>query len=152
MTLAATMATRDVAMTISSGDMPILMHGPTFMGNPLACAVASASLDILTNSGSGATYPQGWSANVKRIEHGLKALFEIMDHAAIADVRVLGAIGVVEMKAPVDVAALQKRFVEKGVWVRPFAHLIYIMPPYIISDDQLKKICSAIIETIDELY
>jgi len=152
MTLAATLATRDVAMTISNGENPILMHGPTFMGNPLACSVASASLDILTETGAGATYPDGWSKRVEFIENGLQALSEIAPHKAVENVRVLGGIGVIEMTKPVDVAKLQETFVKKGVWVRPFGKLIYVMPPYIITKDQLSLLCRAIVETIECHY
>lgn len=152
MTLAATLTTTEVAMIISNGETPVLMHGPTFMGNPLACAVASASLDILTETGSEATYPDGWQMRVKRIEQGLQALSEIASHKAVADVRILGGIGVVEMKEPVDVATLQSKFVQKGVWIRPFGHLIYVMPPYVITDDQIHTLCRSILETINEVY
>lgn len=152
MTLAATLTTHKVAMTISNGETPVLMHGPTFMGNPLACAVACASLDILTNTGEGSTYPEGWQARVKSLEQGLTALYEVKPHKAVADVRILGGIGVIEMKQPVDVAKVQKSLVQKGVWVRPFGHLIYVMPPYIISKNQLGKLCRSMIETINEIY
>ena len=152
MTLAATLTTRNVAMTISNGDTPVLMHGPTFMGNPLACAVASASLDVLTETGAGATYPDGWQAAVKRLETGLSSLLALATHTAVEDVRVLGGIGVVEMKEAVDVAKVQQHLVNKGVWVRPFGKLIYVMPPYIVSVAQLDLLCAAIIETVRELY
>lgn len=152
MTLAATLTTRKVAMTISNGDTPVLMHGPTFMGNPLACKVASASLDVLTDSGEGATYQNGWQTRVKSLEQGLACLSEISHHKVVEDVRILGGIGVIEMKQPVDVAAVQKCLVQKGVWVRPFGHLIYIMPPYIITKTQLNHLCQSIMETINELY
>ncbi len=148
MTLAATMTTRHVAMTISEGAVPELMHGPTFMGNPLACAVASASLDLLTQTGQGALYPQGWQSNIARIERGLQALKPLADHAGVKDVRVLGAIGVVEMNVPVNVAAIQEAFVKAGVWVRPFGRLIYVMPPYIISDKELEVLCGAIVSVV----
>ena len=128
------------------------MHGPTFMGNPLACAVASASLDILTGTGEGATYSEGWHAAVQRLARGLSSLTNIAPHAAVEDVRVLGGIGVIEMKEAVNVAKLQEHLVAKGVWVRPFGKLIYVMPPYIISDAQLRQLCTAIIETIHALY
>ena len=147
MTLAATLTTRHVAMTISEGQVPVLMHGPTFMGNPLACAAACASLDLLT---SDEIYPDGWAANVARIEQGLKALDVLQDHAAVKDVRRLGAIGVVEMKAPVDVGRLQAAFVDAGVWVRPFGKLIYIMPSYVITDGELERLCQAIIGVVKD--
>ncbi|PCI83437.1 MAG: adenosylmethionine--8-amino-7-oxononanoate transaminase [Hyphomicrobiales bacterium] len=153
MTLAATITTKNVAMTISGGATPILMHGPTFMANPLACAVASASLDLLmqkADTKSGHEFI--WQSNVARLETGLQQLHDIEAHKAVADVRVLGGIGVVEMREPVNVGKLQASLVAKGVWVRPFGKLIYVMPPYIMSEDELKTLCNAIIDTINELY
>ena len=148
MTLAAAMTTANVAMTISNGDVPQLMHGPTFMANPLACAVACTSLDLLTATGAGALYRNGWAAEITRIERGLQTLKTLQGHEAVADVRVLGAIGVVEMQQVVNVGALQAQFVKAGVWVRPFGKLIYIMPPYIISDADLKQLCTAIVDVV----
>lgn len=147
MTLAAAITTRHVAMTISEGEVPVLMHGPTFMGNPLACAAACASLDVLSGRDDN-TYPNGWQAEVKRLEQGMQALKDISDHPSVLDVRVLGGIGVVEMKDPVNVAVLQAKFVDAGIWVRPFGKLIYIMPPYITTDDQLAELTNGIIHTI----
>jgi len=151
MTLAATLTTSHVAMTISNGDVPELMHGPTFMGNPLACAVACASLDLLTATGQGTLYPDGWQSNIRRIERGLQALEVLKSHPHVADVRRLGAIGVVEMKAPVAMAQIQMAFVNASVWVRPFGKLVYVMPPYIISDAELERLCDAMITVLNDV-
>ncbi len=151
MTLAATLASSKVAEGISSGSVPMLMHGPTFMANPLACAAACASIDVLLESGTDATYPNGWQAAVMQIEQSLHQLKAIKDHPSVADVRILGAIGVVEMKEVVDVAKVQASLVDQGVWIRPFGHLIYVMPPYILTLDEQTKLCDSIIHTIESL-
>ncbi len=131
-TLGATLATADVATGVG-----LLMHGPTFMANPLACRVAIESVRLLLES--------DWESTITRIETGLRSgLKSLSELAKVKAVRVLGAIGVVEMTEPVDVAAVQKFLVDRGVWVRPFRNLIYVMPPYVISDAQLETLTGAI--------
>lgn len=137
MTMAATLCTEDVAVGVCQGEPGVFMHGPTFMGNPLSCAVADASLSIIMQD--------NWQNQVARIERQLKAeLKKCQDLPSVEDVRVLGAIGVVEMKHPVDVASIQRKFVQSGVWIRPFGKLIYVMPPYIIKADELTRLTDAI--------
>ena len=136
MTLAATLCTKKISDGICQGEAGVFMHGPTFMANPLACAVASASIDLLVNS--------PWQARVKNIETRLReGLAACKALPQVADVRVLGAIGVVEMREAVDVPAVQNMLVEQGVWLRPFGKLIYTMPPYVICDSDLDQLTRA---------
>lgn len=139
MTLAATLCTDRVAEGICRGEAGVLMHGPTFMANPLACAVSIASINLLVES--------EWQASVARIEEQLKQGLEpCKTEPAVADVRVLGAIGVVEFKQPVDMERFQNECIARGVWVRPFGKLVYVMPPYIITDEQLQQLTRTIKE------
>lgn len=138
MSFAATLATGDVASVVSSKPPYAFMHGPTYMGNPLACAVANASLALMDD-------PE-LAARIANIELRLRELLApTVGLRGVADVRVLGAIGVVEMREAVDVGSFQERCVSSGVWIRPFGHLIYIMPPYIIDDAQLEKLCTEMV-------
>lgn len=137
LTLAATLCTSRVAEGISSGDVPVLAHGPTFMGNPLASAVACASVDLLLG--------QDWELEVKRIGAGLRrGLAEAAGVPGVRDVRVLGAIGVVQLDHEVDMAAATRAAVREGVWLRPFRDLVYTMPPYVTGDDDVARICRAV--------
>ncbi|WPL18017.1 Adenosylmethionine-8-amino-7-oxononanoate aminotransferase [Thiorhodovibrio winogradskyi] len=144
LTSAATLTTEAVAETISAGDPGVFMHGPTFMGNPLACAIANASIDLLLEDGRESKGEGGWQANIGRIESRLRTgLTPCRDLPGVAEVRVLGAIGVVEMREPVAMRAIQRRFVDQGVWVRPFGRLVYLMPPFVIQDAELDCLCAA---------
>ena len=146
LSLAATLCTPEVAAGISRGELPVLAHGPTFMGNPLACALANASLDLLLGGGPEPAYPAGWQAEVHRIEAGLASgLAPASDLPGVADVRVLGAIGVAQLDHEVDVAAATRAAVACGVWLRPFRDLIYTMPPYVTCDADLALICEAVL-------
>jgi len=137
LSLAATLCTEDIATTISNGEANCFMHGPTFMGNPLACAVANASIDLLLKS--------DWQGKTLAIEQQLQIeLLPLATNSRVKDTRVLGSIGVVETNQEVNVANIQKQFVELGVWIRPFGKLIYFMPPLIIQAKELSKLISAI--------
>jgi adenosylmethionine-8-amino-7-oxononanoate aminotransferase len=138
LTMAAALCTPRVAEAISAGEVPVLAHGPTFMGNPLAAAVANASIDLLLE--------QDWVGEVRRVEAGLRAgLAPAAGLPGVADVRVLGAIGVVQLDHEVDVAAASRAAIERGVWLRPFRDLVYTMPPYVTGDDDLAAIGDAVV-------
>jgi adenosylmethionine-8-amino-7-oxononanoate aminotransferase len=143
MTLAATLTTSEISRTISSHSPGVFMHGPTFMANPLACAVAGASIDLLLET--------DWQANVQRIEAGLKqGLAPCADLSTVKEVRVLGAIGVVEMQQPVDMKTIQPAFVEAGIWVRPFGRLVYLMPSYVMQDEDLAALCAGLCRVVQQ--
>lgn len=142
--LAATLCSDAIAQGISDSPARVFMHGPTFMANPLACSAACASLDLI-NQGH-------WQQQVRSIEQHLSAtLFSAQNFAAVKDVRVLGAVGVIEMKQNVNVAALQEQFVDLGVWIRPFGSLIYIMPPFIISPEELTQLTDAMLSVASRI-
>lgn len=142
MTLAATLATKHVANTVCGGEAGCFMHGPTFMGNPLACAVASASLDLLAQG--------SWQTQTATIETLFSELLpQLTRHQCVKAVRWLGAIGVVETNRPVNIEKIQAYFVEQGVWIRPFGRLIYLMPPYISTPSQINQLIEAIDSALD---
>ncbi len=142
-TLAATLCTSEIAETISNGEAGCFMHGPTFMGNALACAVANASIDLL--------FENNWQQQVQSIEQQLQILLlPLKHHIRVKDTRVLGSIGAVECLQAVNVAIIQKRFVELGVWIRPFGKLIYIIPPLVINKQQISTLVKAIATVLNE--
>jgi len=144
MTLAATLTTEAVSHTISNGNPGVFMHGPTFMANPLACSAANASIKLLLES--------PWQQNIANIERGLiTGLEPCRELESVKDVRVLGAIGVVELHQPVDMKTVQPMFVEEGVWVRPFGKLVYLMPPYIINNSDLDTLTAAVYQVLSSI-
>lgn len=146
MSLAATLTNDRVTAGINQKDGGVLMHGPTFMGNPLACAVACASIDLLLSP------DYDWSGRVTSLSEGLREGLEpCRELPGVADVRVLGAIGVVEMTELVDVPAYQREFVSRGVWIRPFSRLVYVMPPYIMNRKDLAQLTDAICDVVSLL-
>jgi len=131
MTMAATLSTAEVSETVG-----VLMHGPTFMGNPLSCAVANRSIDLLLSS--------EWENRILQIENILKSeLFPLKKQKSVSDVRIIGAIGVIEFESPLDMKVVQEELIENGVWLRPYGKLLYTMPPYVINDEELLTITKA---------
>ena len=144
MTLSATLTTKHIAETISRGEAGVFMHGPTFMANPLACAVAAKSTELLIS--------QDWQSNIQRIETQLRtALAPLQSLEYVHEVRVLGAIGVVELTFNVDMKTLQQEFVRRGIWVRPFGKLVYVMPPYVITTQELKTLLEQLVEVVAQM-
>jgi adenosylmethionine-8-amino-7-oxononanoate aminotransferase len=138
LSMAATLCTPEVAAGIARGEVPVLAHGPTFMANPLACAIAEASVELLLAG--------DWRARVARIEDGLRAgLAAARTVPGVADVRVLGAIGVIQLDHEVDLPAATAAATARGVWLRPFRDLVYAMPPYVITSDELGRVCAAMV-------
>ena len=141
LTMSAVLTTRGVADTISRGEAGVMMHGPTFMANPLACAIAIASLKLLNS--------QDMAARVAHIESMLRRMLEpARSKESVKEVRVLGSIGVIEMREPVNMAEFQRQCVDRGIWVRPFGRLVYVMPPYVITDSQLTELTGKLLEII----
>lgn len=144
MTLSATLTTKHVAEVISQGEAGVFMHGPTFMANPLACAVALKSTELLL--------AQDWQSNIQRIAQQLNLhLAPLIQHDHVQDVRVLGAIGVVELSFNVDMKTLQQQFVDRGIWIRPFGKLVYVMPPYVITEAQLETLLIQLVDVVGSL-
>jgi len=144
MTLAAVLTSAKVVKGIEADGQGVLMHGPTFMANPLACSVANASIDLLLES--------DWQANVKTIEKQLKKELALCSQLeCVKEVRVKGAIGVVELYESIDTAWSQPLFTELGVWLRPFGKLVYLMPPFVINEEELRQLTSAVFEVLRKL-
>ncbi len=141
MTLAATLCNDRVAIGISDGEAGVFMHGPTFMANPLACSAAIASIELLLS--------QPWQRSIQRINAGLtNGLAPARQLPGVSDVRTLGAIGVIELEAPVDMGKVQPMLVQRGVWVRPFGRLVYVMPPFIMNDSDLATLTDAMVDVV----
>ena len=144
LTLAGTLTSKAVSDAIDQGEPGVFMHGPTFMANPLACTAALTSIRLLLES--------PWQESIHRIEQGLnQGLAPCREYEQVQEVRVLGAIGVVEMKQAVDLNSITQAFVDAGVWVRPFGKLVYLMPPFIISDDELAELTHAVVTVVQGL-
>ena len=144
MSLAATLTNAKISNTISTKPPEVFMHGPTFMANPLACSVAIASIKLLLES--------PWQQRIAQIEKQLSdVLMPCISLPQVADIRILGAVGIVELKKSIDIEQVQQKFVKLGVWIRPFRNLIYIMPPYIITPAELTQVTNAIIEVVNTL-
>ena len=144
LSLAATLCTEKISSGIARANKGVFMHGPTYMGNPLACSTAKASIDLLLSS--------DWQSNIGRIQAGLKlGLSAASGFVSVKEVRVLGAIGVIELHEPVNQAELQPKFVDEGVWVRPFGSVVYLMPPYIINDEDLDTLCKATCKVVQSV-
>ena len=141
MTFAATLCTRKIADTIHNSDYPALMHGPTFMGNPLACAVACASIDLILSYDI-----ETRTANMQRTME--QALTPAAQLAGVAEVRCLGAVAVIELEDAVDMPIFQSLLIDHGIWVRPFGKLVYIMPPYVVTNDELTTLCQALLKVV----
>ena len=141
LSMAATLCSDKVAKGICDGEAGVFMHGPTFMANPLACSVANASLEILQEN--------NWQQQVSNLQAQLlKGLLPAEELPQVQAVRVLGAIGVIELKQPIDMVRLQPKFVEEGIWVRPFGKLVYVLPPYIMNDEDVATLTAAMIRVV----
>ena len=144
LTLAATLTTTEISETISQSNPGVFMHGPTFMANPLACTAASTSIRLLLES--------PWQENIQRIEKSLReGLAPCQNFSVVEDARVIGAIGVVELRQPVDMKSITHDFVDAGVWIRPFGKLVYLMPPFIIDDEDLEKLTNTVVDVLAKL-